>query len=255
MAKKGEIDIEIKAQELGLSLENLATSVEAEFKAAIGDIANGAYAKIIAEAQEKLSSTRQDYLKGLDFVRIGNNTYLITLDGKFSSALERGWGPYDQRETLLKSNKVVSVGSRAGLPWVKTAKKGHRYAHVPLRRTPFTKEPKYVDMAQMLRQVETRNAMGRKQKLTSLFKDPSGKALIGKVANVTDLGGITKYQQLYKNERTGKEKVESIYISYRTISEIGQGWQNRGFSGLQAFEHAEQWINSELEKILQYFLG
>lgn len=259
MSKKGEIDLELKAEELGLELDNLATSVEQEFNADIANIAHAAHAKIVAEAQEKLNSTRGDYLKGLSFNKIGENSYLIHLEGKFSEALEKGWAPYDQRKVLLQSKKIVEVGSRAGQPWVQRTAEGSRFAHVPMQRKPFSKAPKAQNMADLIRQVKVRNRSGKEQRITSIFKDPSGKALQGKVARVDpkahpELSGLVKYQNLYKDD-AGKQHVESIYIQYRTISDNGEGWVHPGFKGLDAFSKAEAWVESEIENILRHYLS
>lgn len=259
-----DIDIKIKAQELGLALYSLAESLEGEFNQSIADIAHGAHARIIAEAQEKLHSTRQDYLKGLSFEKIGKNEYLISLDGDFANALEKGWAPYDMRTSLLKSKKTVSVGSRAGLPWVQLSKKGKKFAHVPLEKKP-TNSGGATDLASAMRNIKIENAAGKKQRITQIFKDINGNPMEGKVAvargltadigaGFKDLEALTKYQRVYKNEQTGKERVESTYISYRTISENGSGWMNKGNDGLKAFEQTEQWIDKQIEAILKYYL-
>jgi len=257
MAKKGEIDIEIKAEDLGLNLERLAEDVEAEFNAAIKDVTHGAYAKIISEAQEKLNTTGKDYLKGLSFQTVGANSYLITLEGKFSNALESGWAPYDQRNTLLKSTKTVEVGSRAGLPWVRQSQEGNRYASVPMEKKPFSKAAGAQNLGQMLKAVEIENSRGRKQKLTSIFKDPGGKAMQGKVAvveGVSDLEGLVKYQRTSQT-KSGKDRTESLYVKYRTISDKGDGWINPGFEGVDGFSKAEQWLDKEIDTILKHFLS
>jgi len=257
---KGEIDIKMKAEKLGLDIERLAGSVEQEFLQAIRDTTQGAYAKIVAAAQEQLKTTQKDYLKGLRFEQIGDNQYLITLDGSFANALEGGRPAFDMRAAMLKSTKTVEIGSRAGEPWVQKNKNNQKFAHVPLEKKPFSKNPKMSDMAQAIRQLEAYNQSGRKQKITQTFKDPSGKALQGKVATVKDTGianleGLVKYQKVSQNEKTGKESVSSVYINYRTVAENGKPWIHPGIKGIQAFEQAEQWLEKEIEVILKHFLG
>lgn len=257
---KGEISLKLKAEAMGRDLEMLGSAVEAELQEAVKMATYGAYAKIVAEAQEKLQSTRQDYLKGLSIETIGPNQYLINLQGNFSEALERGWEAFDMRQKMLKSTKTVEVGSRSGLPWVQTGKKGQKYAHVPFEHKPFSKAPGASDMAALLRGIQTTNASGRKQKLTAIFTDPSGKALQGKVAKVgkgevnsKDLEGLVKYQKVTKNEKTGKDTVSSVYMTYRTVSENGKAWMHPGNPGLHAFEQAEKWLDTEIDNILRAF--
>ena len=256
MASNGEIDVKIEAQKLGLSLEKLADELVEDFNQAIQDLAHGAHAKIIAEAQERLHGTRQDYLKGLTFSTIGENSYLISIDGELAQKLEQGYQPFDMIPGMLKSKKIVEVGSRAGQPWVQKNKKGDRFAHVPMEHKPFAKG-NVSDLAQAIRKLEVDNRRGRKQKITSIFKDVEGNPLQGKVAvakntGIQNLENLVKYQKIHKKGE--KETVQSVYMTYRTVSDNGKSWIHPGFDGLKAFEHAEQWVESELQNILKTFL-
>lgn len=261
MAKKGELVLEVRAQELGLQFDRLSEEAEAQMKAAIGDLAHAAHAMVVAKAQAELHTTRQDYLKGLTFEKLDEDSYLISLDGDYQNKLEEGYPPFDMKPGMLASKKIVRVGRRSGLPWVqKSEEDGHRYAYVPLERKPFSKAPKGRDMADAIKQLSAYNRQGRMQKITQLFKDPSGKALQGMVAvakdtGIKDLEGLVKYQRTYKTQ-TGKEKTESIYINYRVVSEAvgAEAWRHPGFPGVKAFEDAERFVETELDNILRHFL-
>lgn len=254
-----DFSVKIKAEELGKSLENLAEGVEAELNQAVADLATAAYANIIATAQAKLNSTRADYIRNLSFDRIGDNAFLISLDGDWATKLEEGFPGYDMKPGMLSSSKTVSVGSRAGEPWVKRSKDGNRYAAVPFERKPFTKEAgRAGDLASAIREMTVQNQKGRKQKLTSIFKDASGNPLTGKVAtarsDVKDLDQIVKYQKIYQNPNTGKKTVQSIYMTYRTVSDKSTGWNHPGYEGLKAFLEAEQFIEKSIEDIINTLL-
>jgi hypothetical protein len=265
MAKKpGEIDINIKAEELGLSFENLSSTLESQFNQAISDVAHAVHANIVAKASRGLAATRQDYLKDLTFDKVGENAYVIGLSGDWANKLEDGYPGYDLRDRLLKSSKTVQVGSRAGQKWVQEGVKGQKYAHVPLEHRPFSKEAKSGNLAESIKKLQARNQKGRMQNITRTFKDASGKPLSGKVAtigkaeignvHVKDLDGLVKYQKVYKN-KSGKETTQSVYMTYRTISELGGGWQHPGWSGLKAFPEAEMLAEKAIEDILKSFLG
>lgn len=260
-SKKGEIDIQLRAKDLGLELDNLAEGIEQQFYQAIEDTANAAYASIIADAQSKLGSTRQDYLKALNFDKIGENSYVISLDGEWANKLESGYAGYDMKEKMLNSTKKVQVGSRSGEPWVRKSKKGKKYAAVPFEHQPFSKAPsKASDLASAIQKLEAYNRGGRKQKLTKIFSDASGNPLEGKVATVRNTGvpnldGITKFQKNYTNADTGKSTTQSIYMTWRMVSEDSDGWQHPGFSGIKAFDDAELWVAKEIDNILKSFLG
>ena len=261
MAKPGEIIIELRAKELGLELEKLSIELERELNDAVESVANAAYAKIIAKAQNELSETRATYLKDLRFDQIGTNSYLITLEGDFSTKIEDGFGSYSIKDQLLGSNKKVSVGSRSGKPWVQQSTKGTKFAHVPFEKKPFSKAPKGNDMSAIIRQLTIKNTQGRKQRLTSVFKTPAGTPLEGKVAVVTgtsvkDLEGLIKYQHV-RETKSGKQKVESFYVNYRTVSDKPgtADWKHPGWRGLKSFQEVEEWTKEQIDNILKDFLA
>lgn len=255
-----DINVKIRAAALGKSLENLAADVQEEFDSAIRDTANAAYASIVAKAQQELNSTRQDYLRGLNFEDLGNNTYLIVLEGDFANALEKGYSGFDVREGMLNSEKIVGVGPRSGQPWVQTGKDGKKFAHVPFEHRPHSKAPQAADLNQAIKKLTAMNRSGMEQKLTKVFKDASGKPLEGRVASVKkvdgfpQLDGIAKYQKIYKNESTGKETVQSIYMTFRTVSENGDSWRHPGFAGLHAFDEAEKWVEEQIDNIIKVLI-
>ena len=252
-----DISVRVRAEALGKSIENLAAEVEAELNQAIADVANGAYAFIVSKAQQELNTTRMDYLKGLDFQNLGNNTYLIVLDGKFPNSLESGYTSFDVKTGMLESKKIVQVGPRAGQPWVQTNKEGKKFAHVPFEHRPFSKAPQVSDLAQAIRKIKVQNQEGLEQKLTKIFRDSTGRPIEGKVATVESvdgfpqLAGLTKYQKIYRNEEKGTETVQSLYMTFRTVSEDGKSWMHPGHPGIHAFEEAELWVQQEIDNIIK----
>jgi hypothetical protein len=256
-----DINIKLKAEALGKDLEDLGGAVEQELQDAIHDVVQAGYASIQGSAQLALNSTRQDYLSGLALHELGPNEYLIILEGKFPNALEKGFSGFDVKEGMLNSKKVVNVGTRAGLPWVQKSKVDeHKFAHVPFQHRPFSREAKSADLGSAIRKLKAINREGKEQKFTKLFTDVGGNPLEGKVAMVKEVKGfpeldrITKYQKKYKNEKTGSEAVQSIYMTYRTVSEIGGEWEHPGFKGLHAFDEAEAWMDSEIDNLLNRLL-
>lgn len=258
MAGEFKVNITDSLKKMEKSLEDIAPQVENELNQAIRDVAHSAYANIIAKAQKELGSTRQDYLKGVQFMELENNTYLITLEGSWPQKLEDGFAPYNLTDVLLKSKKIVEVGRRSGMPWVQESKEGKKFAYVPLQRQPFTKrEGKMGDMAEDIRKMTAQNSKGRKQKLTSIFKDSEGNPLEGKVAIGRSenplVDGLVKYQKNYVNDK-GKVTTQSVYINYRAVSEAGEAWQHPGFKGLHAFEDTEKMVVEQINQILRTLL-
>lgn len=252
-----DIILKIRAEELGKSLENLAPQVEEELNGAIENLANVAYSSMVAKVQSMSMNpkNRQDYLRALQFQKLGDSEWLIYLDGEWANKLEEGFAAYDMKEVLLNSTKTVQVGSRAGQPWVQKSKDGKtRYAFVPFEHKPFSKEAATGDLASAIRSLTAKNVQGIDQKLTQIFKDAGGSAIGGKVASVRNTGiknldGITKYQWV---SDTGN--VSSVYMTFRTISDKSQGWKHPGFEGYGIFDDTEKFIEEELERIITELL-
>lgn len=251
-----DISLKIVAGRLGKSLENLASRVENELNDAVANLANAAYTAMISRVQgmSMNEGNRQDYLKSLRFQKLGNDSYLIYIYGDWANKLEQGYGSYSIRDQLLKSTKTVSVGSRAGQPWVRKAKDGHKWAIVPFGHKQNTKGAKGGDLATDIKQMMVKNSSGKKQKLSQIFKDIDGNPIHGKVATVSDSNnpkfeGLTKYQYVHPSG-----SVSSVYTTYRGVSENGKDWVHPGHKGYQLFREAEKYVESEMENIINTIL-
>lgn len=266
MANDKEFILTFDTKDLQKQIELKGEALVEQIQTAVKEVAIAAYAHITAKAQKELNKTRMDYLKGLKLDSLGDDTYLIYLDGKYPNSIEDGWAGFPMKEHLLGSKKIVSVGSRAGQPWVQKTKDGKRYAHVPMEQKPYAKTQGASDMAGILKGLKVQNAAGRMQKMTSVFKDPFGAPMQGKVAtyrtsaadkakgmSIKGLEGVTKYQRTYENPQTGKKTTQSIYLMFRTVSDRSpaSAWYNKGFAGLHAFKSAEALVEKELDNILK----
>lgn len=249
---KRDISLKIRADKLGKSLEHIATSVEEEIQAAVKNLAYAAHAAMIARVQSMNldAKNRADYLRGLTIKDLGDNAYMIALDGEWANKLEDGFPSYSMKDVLLKSTKIVQVGSRSGLPWVRKAKDGHKWAVVPFQHRQPKGGNKSGDLASDIKEMYAVNASGKIQNVSKIFKDVDGKPITGKVATVTgaknpNFEGLTKYQHVHESGA-----VSSVYMTFRAISEKGKGWQHPGFKGYQLFKEAEDYIEKELDNII-----
>jgi len=250
-----DISLKIRAEQLGKTLDNLAPALEAEINQAVKNLAHAAHASMIATVQ-KMSmneANRKTYLAALKFKDLGDDAYLIFIDGEWADKLEKGFGSYSIRQALLKSTKKVSVGKRAGEPWVRTAKDGHKWAVVPFEHKPHTGTG---DLAKDMQSMMAKGVNGQVQPISQVFKNAEGKAITGKVASVlpadapnANLAGLTKYQTVSKSG-----KVSSIYMTYRAVSEAGKDWVHPGFGGYQLFKEAEAFVEKEMDNIIKSLL-
>lgn len=251
-----DIEISVIAEELGKDLRTVAPQVEAELQRAIESVAHAAYASMVAKVQSMNMSpnSRADYLRGLKFEKIGDGTYLIYLEGEWAQKLEDGYESYSIKDQLLKSEKIVQVGSRAGQPWVRTSKANKKYAAVPFEHHPFSGH-KTGNLGEDIKKILVKNRAGVEQPITKIFNDLGGKPIHGKVAvggqikDQPNLSGLTKYQHVHESG-----KVSSIYMTYRMVSEDSPGWQHPGSDGFALFKEAEQYVDEELRNILKMLL-
>lgn len=257
MARQVTFSVKDSLKKIKKDMEKFDSSLKAQINQAVKDVALAAYASIAAQAQKELHRTRQDYLKALNFQTIGDNAFLISLDGDWATKIEDGYSSYNMVPGMLASNKNVSVGKNAGQPWVRQAKDGHKYAIVPMEHKPFAKGDMATDLAAGIKNAIGKGLNGSLQPMTQIFKNLEGGTLEGKVA-VADpdsqidpnLRGLVKYQKAYK-DKNGKETVQSIYVTYRAISENGKPWQHPGWRGAHFFQKAEQDVVEQLDKIIR----
>lgn len=251
-----DVSFKIRAEALGKQIENLAPQVEEEINQAVKNLAHAAYTGMTAriQAMQINDKSRKDYLKGLKFKDLGDDSYLIYLEGDWANKLEQGFGAYSIRDALLKSKKIVGVGSRSGEPWVRKAKDGHKYAAVPFEHKPHVNPSG--DLARDIKNMMAKGVNGQVQSISKVFKNAEGKPISGKVASVDpadapnkNLAGLTKYQHVHASGR-----VSSVYMTYRMVSENGKDWTHPGHSGYQLFKQAQEFVEKEMDNIIQTLL-
>lgn len=266
----GNLSISVTAESLGKSLDNLGEALEAQMREAVGQLALQTQEHIIESLYSMTNADRghqKEYQEAVKFTQLGEASWLISLDGEWPNQLELGFQPAG-RDKLLASKKIVSAGSRSGLPWVQHTKErvnksgevtkpSHKFAYVPFEHHPYSGEKKFGggDLAKDLANIFVLNPVtGIEQSFMKNFYDASGNALTGKVAVAKgpslskNAQGMTKYQYQYP------QKVESVYMTFRTVSELSTGWNPKRFGGYQLFDKAEKWAEAELEKIIRSML-
>lgn len=247
-----DINFKFRADQLGKDIEAATPKVIEEINQAVADLAHASYAAILAKAQEQLSGTRQDYVSGLQFDKLGDDSYLISLSGDLANRIEEGFGPYDMKPGMLGSKKIVGVGSRSGQPWVRQGKDGQKYAAVPFEHSP-SKPKQTGNLENDIKKLLAFNRQGSLQKITKTFTDDLGKPLAGKVATAHNaegnLEGLVKFQHVAESGR-----VSSMYMTWRIVSEKSTGWKHPGYAGLKAFAEAEDYITKELDNIIKTLL-
>ena len=235
------INVRIKAEALGKSIEKMSQETQDLLQESVASLATAAYSEAIRLAQAKLKTTQRDYVNALQFEKIDDNVYIITLSGPAANAIENGWGSFDMKPGLL-----------AG-PNSKVTKKGTRYNTVPFSYQPTSNaplSPKNEELRSSLRDVIKANGLSK-----IIKNQATGKPLEGIVARVKNTG-IKNLDGLVKIQKTYGNKTQSTYMTFRRVSTNSKAgsWMHPGYAGAKIFPMVEQFIESQLDVILSSIL-
>ena len=233
-------DVKLKLEAKGIDLSSILEEQEKEFQKAIRGMAMSTYDGIVQQAQDKLDSSRQDYLKSLDFQDLGN-IYIISIEDP-GVYYEDGFASFDQKDGLLSGPKA------------KVSQDGKRYNVVPYQHRPFTEKRSPKARAYQIQLKETVASMERISPRE--IRDRSGRVMGHVVARATkEIEGYTSGMvQIEKNY--GKSK-SSTYMTFRGVSDVSdpKDWIHPGYRGLKAFEAAEKMIDDRVDQIIEVVFG
>lgn len=239
--------------------KELEPKVQNALNEAARDLATAVHAHILEEVQQKLHSTRDKYIAGLEFKQINDSTWVINLD-KSAMWIEEGMPEHEMLDNLLASPKA------------KTAKDGSKYLVVPFdhKKGPTQQTQAQKSLTDTLKyemakrkipygKIETDSSGKPKLGLLHKFdvlKTPlkthdapgQGKGPIGQVrqgpTGIPFLQGVRVYQQKIKDKASGKESVKRNIMTFRVASSKHKGtgrWVHPGLEARKFFEEAEQW--------------
>lgn len=239
-------------------------------------------------ASERLNTTRQRYEDSLNFTQTGDHIWVLKLE-EDASHLEEGYPSFNMIDGMLKSESDVSAGPRAGKPWVRIGKDGHRYAAVMFehKQAPAKgNHPQHdVPVQRMSATPTTRGSLAQDlMQLKQMFGDnglmkmPSGAPVEGKVYSITKdkEGPRWNYADVFGNTQSmmqpggmedraisplmsGLTKIQTKvgkttktqYLTWRMVSDKSPGkWQHPGFHGAHIFPDLERWAIQELTRDL-----
>ena len=261
-------------------LARLAVFESALADAVLDDLAEASRAKWIQLAQQRLGSTKRDYINGIQPVEVAEGGRLLVLFGSLPNMVETGAEAWDLRSTLLTGPKV------------KTSAEGKRYRSIPFRHgTPGSQGQggtpmgaRYGPQGSNSRAWASGGAMDRGQagklgdllyraakglrKGRSLGDRTGGATVLGKGPDAvrvpklapwhsTDIfAGMKRVRKSYANEKTGKTTTQSHYMTFRTISEANPtGWIHPGIQARNLHRDVEEYAKSIAGKLLDVALN
>jgi len=227
------INIDLKLAELGQNIESVGTETQRTIQTLVDGIAYQAFDKAIQLANQNLRSTRADYIGALNFKKLDNNIYIITLEGKHANAVEDGYDSFDQKPGLLNG------------PNAKITEKGTKFNTIPYGFKPQSKvsmSPKMTNMRDAV------NVLIKERGLNKIIKQ-NGKPRQGVVARIKNTG-IKDLEGLVKIQKQYQRTVQSTYMTFRRVSSNSDPskWIHPGFKGAHIFPMVEAFIERELDR-------
>ena len=191
-------------------------------------------------AQQKLTTTRADYLLGLnadDSLEFPDMfTGILRLRGKWPNMLEEGFPAFDMKKGFQRSDRA------------KPKKNGGWYLTIPLRhRTPGT-TGSAVGGAAMPMDIyaRARALRANTQRLTGTEQQyPPGVSWTG----YQHKSGI--YEGMVRKERFYDKVAQSHYMTFRRVSDKSdpKSWWHPGFEGVRAVDQVAKFAQDTLERV------
>ena len=262
-----KMDISLKAKLLagGVNVDGLEAGMIEAFEKAIGGLAHAARSEWIRIAQQRLKSSRADYVNGLQqaesfsMKKLGSaSQFEITLVGEFPNNLEHGLPAFD-----MKSVRPGWLGGGKAI----RAKEGHSYVRIPFRHS--TSSSSRLAYSGKAAKVGLQKELKRTVKefgLDRMVRSSSGDVVGGTVARLKNktagvhpyLQGLTRVQTPTGGKtKDGKGRGSGKLLTFRVMSEKSpaSAWIHPGFKAQNILPEVERWVDRELDKIMGYILG
>lgn len=240
------MDINLKLKASGVDLMSIPEEVENQLKVAIRGIAMASYDFIMNEAQQKLITARQDYIKSLTFDEFNDGGLFVITIEKPGEHFEEGWGTFDIKPGLLRG------------PNAKRTKSGILYNTVPFSHHPSAKRvptrlgPDY--MSDLKKAVKEMVPLATPKPIY----DRSGKVVMGHLVAKAGPNTIKKDERGYlqgmiKVQKQYKKTTQNTYTTFRRVTENTppNRWIHPGYDGLHLFDAAEKYIDTQIDQIIK----
>lgn len=226
--------------------------------AVLNDVMSGARAFWIQQAGTKLSSSRRDYINGIQEVVVGKKTASVSLVGVLPNLVEQGMDAYDMHTTLLGPDvPVVPWGS--GQKGKHARKDGGFYRVIPFRhQTPGTigqggGTPMGKQYAGMLGKAASEE-LGKKihaeaKKLAPTTGKPGSATQWGDrlpeglAPKLSEKHSTDIFAGMVKQEKKYKGATQSTYTTFRVISDgVPDKWHHPGIEPSRLADEVEKYV-------------
>lgn len=233
-------------------------------KILLGNLASAGRAYWVKQAGAKLTSSRRDYIAGIQQVTVDGLTATIELVGKFPNMIEQGASSWDMKDSLLGPS--VPVVSGPGQKGKMRAKDGSFYRAIPFKHqtpgtaglgggapmgTSYAAHPLVQDAAKLGKMIH-----GEAKKLAPSTNGgwggrlPPGLAPKLKNAHATDI-----YAGMVRLEKSYGSATQSSYATFRMISSKPDGkWIHPGLEAADISSDVDRYIRGIADAALEVLL-
>lgn len=240
--------------EFTIDFEDIIANHQSQVKDLIQDITESVaglaaltHAHVLEQANERLHSRREAYVKALRFEEVQPGLWVITVP-ESTLWIEEGQSPHNMLDDLLKSPKA------------KTAKDGSKYLVIPFQhdKGPTQQTDHARGVTQMLKQELKKRGVPYKK----IEKGVNGQPKTGLIHSLNlggekrphwtspILDGVRIYQHATKDGK-GVQKVSRSIMTFRVASskQVGTGkWDHPGSAPVKLLDDAFQWCQNEWEQ-------
>lgn len=232
---KFNVDLSEVIEEFSLG----ASQIKALTRSILDDVTQAIYREWKQAARRELSSTRQDYIRGLQVINEGPLKNTIILKGKLNNMLEYGVGSFDMKSGFSRSPKV------------RISKSGNWYLTIPFRQaTPGALGESAAFSGVMPKEVYEAVRAAEKSGFKSLRREDIPKAFADILSNKTS--GYKHKSSIYEGigrSSTFYEQVtQSQYSSFRRVGAKSdpKAWIHAGLRQYNFAEKALQSTNAQV---------
>lgn len=218
------------------------------------NIMEGARNKLINIANQKLRSTRIDYIDGIQQLELEGDWVVLTLNGMLPNMVEQGWDARFLHDTLLADGQNYKVNAD-----------GDRYRSIPFRRKTTGGKGKSFPVTSATAAL-TSKELGKKlhgqaKKLITRSERAQGQK--GRVALPKNTGAekLKPYHHsdpyaglVVQKQKTAGGATQRSYKVFRTISESVPGaWYHPGIEARDFFMEVDKYVDKIAPSLFESF--
>ena len=257
-----EISLKSKLEESGFSMSTFSVGMIEAFRVGMEGLAVATQNKWISLAQNRLGSSKVDYVNGLRHGYSvkkgagGDVSFEIELLGEMANNVEFGMPSFDM--------KAVRPGWLGGGK-AKTSAEGKKYITIPFRHSTAQNNMQYSGKAKAAGLDKQLKQVVKDYGLNKMKRNPSGSVVAGPVKRVPNkapvhpyLRGLTRIQNpVAGTTASGKGRGQAQLKTWRVMSENSPAgsWVHPGIKAANLMPEAFAYAQTQIDRMMKSILG